>query len=262
MSETVTPPTSPSTSSTTSSLATSAASGGDAPRRRDLRRTWRILAAIVIPLGPLAVTAMRWVMPYWTDQSQEEGIAEIARDLGGIAALNWLALLGYPFMLLGALALGFALRRHVPVLATIGSGLLFTAYALGAMVGASDVVAEVMIRSGYDTATTVDLTTRVMDHPTGIVGILAFVFGHLLGLIVLGIAVARSGLVHWWVGALIVVAQPVHVISAVVVPSRALDVVGGWGATTLGFAIVALAVLRMSNDEWDAPPLPPAGSQR
>ena len=205
---------------------------------------------------------MRWVMPYWTDQSQEEGIAEIAGDLGGIAALNWLALLGYPFMLLGALALGFALRRRVPVLATIGSGLLFTAYALGAMVGASDVVAEVMIRGGYDTATTVDLTTRVMDHPTGIVGILAFVFGHLLGLILLGIAVARSGLVHWWVGALIVVAQPVHVISAVVVPSRALDVIGGWGATTLGFAIVALAVLRMSNDEWDAPPLPPTGSVR
>ncbi|KAB7744226.1 hypothetical protein GA707_12350 [Nostocoides sp. F2B08] len=224
--------------------------------RRDLRRTWRILAAIVIPLGPLAVTFMRWVMPYWTDQTTDEAVPIMADNLGGMAALNWLALLGYPFMLLGALALGFALRRRVPVLATIGSGVLFMAYALGAMVGSSDVVAEAMLRAGYDDATVVDVSTLVMDHPTGLVGILAFVFGHLLGLILLGIAVARSGLVHWWVGVLIVVAQPVHVISAVLVPSRALDVIGGWGATTLGFAIVALAVLRTSDDEWDAPPLP------
>lgn len=228
--------------------------------RRDLRRTWRILAAIIIPLGPLSVTFMRWVMPYWTDQSQEDGIAAIANDLGGIAALNWLSLIGYPFMLLGALAVGFAIRRRAPLWATFGAGLLFTAYAVASMVGASDVVAEAMVRGGYDNATIVDVTTRVMDHPTGIVGILAFVFGHLLGHIVLGIAVVRAGLVQWWVGALIVLSQPVHVISAVVVPSRALDVIGGWGATTLGFTLVALAVLRMSDDEWDAPPLPREGS--
>lgn len=252
MSETLTP--SPSPSPSPSSPGSSPA--GPVSTRRDLRRTWRILAAIVIPLGPLAVTFMRWVMPYWTDQTPDEAVPVMADNLGGMAALNWLALLGYPFMLLGALALGFALRRRVPLLATLGSGVLFTAYALGSMVGASDVVAEAMLRAGYDDTTVVDVSTLVMDHPTGLVGILAFVFGHLLGLILLGIAVARSGLVHWWVGALIIVAQPVHVISAVVVPSRALDVIGGWGATTLGFAIVALAVLRMSDDEWDAPPLP------
>ena len=247
MSETLTP---------TPASAPSPRAAAAAPTRRDLRRTWRILAAIVIPLGPLAVTFARWVMPYWTDQTQEAAIPVMAENLGDMAALNWLALFGYPFMLLGALALGFALRRRVPLLATIGSGVLFTSYALGAMVGASDVVAEAMLRAGYDHGTTADVTTVLMDHPTGLVGLLAFVFGHLLGMILLGIAVARSGLVHWWVGVLIVVAQPVHVISAVVVPNRALDIIGGWGATTLGFAIVALAVLRMSDDEWDAPPLP------
>jgi len=254
MSETLAP--APSPSSRAAAVSPDAPAAVPVSTRRDMRRTWRILAAVVIPLGPLAVTFMRWVMPYWTDESPEAGVAAIADDLGGIAALNWLALFGYPFMLLGALALGFALRRRVPVLATLGSGVLFTAYALGGLVGASDVVAEAMLRAGYDEASTVDVTTLVMDHPTGLVGILAFVLGHLLGLVLLGIAVIRSGLVHWWVGALIIVAQPVHVISAVVVPSRALDVIGGWGATTLGFAIVALAVLRMSDDEWDAPPLP------
>jgi hypothetical protein len=73
-------------------------------------------------------------------------------------------------------------------------------------------------------------------------------------MVLLGIGVVRARLVPWWVGAMIVVSQPVHVISAVVVPSRALDVLGGWGVTTLGFVFVALAVLRMTDDEWDLPP--------
>ena len=97
MSETLTP---------TPASAPSPRAAAAAPTRRDLRRTWRILAAIVIPLGPLAVTFARWVMPYWTDQTQEAAIPVMAENLGDMAALNWLALFGYPFMLLGALALG------------------------------------------------------------------------------------------------------------------------------------------------------------
>ncbi|MDD0858537.1 hypothetical protein NHF46_13645 [Arthrobacter alpinus] len=40
-----------------------------APPVRDLRRFWRIGAAVLIPLGPLGVTIGRGIMPYWTDQS-------------------------------------------------------------------------------------------------------------------------------------------------------------------------------------------------
>jgi hypothetical protein len=40
------------------------------------------------------VTAMRWVMPYWADQTQDEAIPVIADNLSGIAALNRLALFG------------------------------------------------------------------------------------------------------------------------------------------------------------------------
>jgi hypothetical protein len=45
-----------------------------------------------------------------------------------------------------------------------------------------------------------------------------------------------------------------HVIAAVVFPSRLLDIVAGWGLTTVGFAFVAAAVLRMPDDEWDPAP--------
>jgi hypothetical protein len=219
---------------------------------RDLRATWRVMAAATIVLGPLLVTVLRGVMPYWTDEDQRGIVAGISGSLGRAAALNYLALLSYPFLLLGALAVGFAVRRRVPVLATVATGILFGGLSLASFVGSSDVVAEAMARDGgYDQATIVDVTQLVMDHPTGIIGILAFILGHLLGMVLLGVAVVRAGLVPWWVGAMIIVSQPVHVVSAVLVPSRALDVVGGWGLTTLGFAFVALAVLRMTDDEWD-----------
>jgi hypothetical protein len=224
---------------------------------RDLRRTWRLIAAVAIALGPLMVTVLRGVMPYWTDDSQAEIVAGIAGDLDSAALMNVLGLACYPFLLLGALATAYAVRRRTPLLATVGGGILFTALALASSVGASDVLAEAMARSGdFDQATIVETTQLLMDHPTGIIGILSFVLGHLTGMVLLGIAVVRAGLVPWWAGTAIVVSQPVHVISAVVVPSRALDVVAGWGLTSVGFVVVAIAVARMHDDEWDLPPIP------
>lgn len=223
---------------------------------RDLRRTWRLIAAVSIALGPLLVTVLRWVMPYWTDDSQAEIVAGIAGDLDAAAVMNALGLACYPFLLIGALATAYAVRRRTPVLATLGGGILFTSLALASFVGASDVLAEAMARSGdYDQATIVETTQLLMDHPTGIIGILSFVLGHLTGMILLGIAVVRAGLVPWWVGAAIVVSQPVHVIAAVVISSRALDVIAGWGLTTVGFVFVAIAVARMRDDDWDLPPI-------
>ena len=222
---------------------------------RDLRRTWRLLAAASIVLGPLLVTVLRAVMPYGTNEGQEKIVAGISGSLGRAAALNYLGLFSLPFLLLGALATGFAVRRQVPLLATMATAVLFGGLSMASIVGASDVLAEAMARDGgFDQATIVEVTQLLMEHPTGLIGILCFIVGHLLGMVLLGIAVVRARLVPWWVGAMIVVSQPVHVISAVVVPSRALDVLGGWGVTTLGFVFVALAVLRMTDDEWDLPP--------
>lgn len=226
---------------------------------RDLRRTWRILAAVSIVLGPLLVTLLRAVMPYWTDEGQAEIVASFAEAPGRGELMNYLALASYPFLLGGALATGYACRRRVPMLATVGSLILFGSLAMASYVGSADVIVQAMLATGdYDQAAIVEISTLLMEHPTGLIGILFFVFGHLTGMILLGIAVVRARLVPWWVGALIVASQSVHVISAVLVPSRALDVIGGWGATTVGFVFVALAVLRMSDDEWDAAPGPRA----
>lgn len=108
---------------------------------------------------------------------------------------------------------------------------------------------------GDDQASVAADATVLMDAPGMLAGALTFVIGHLIGMVLVAIAVVRARVVAWWVGALIAVAQPIHVVSAVIVPNRALDVVLGWGATTVGYAIVAFAVLRTSDDEWDLPPV-------
>lgn len=221
---------------------------------RDLRRLGRWAAAISIVLGPLLVTVLRAILPYWTSDEPATAIDSIAASPGRIAAVNWLSVVSYPFLVFGAVSVAYAVRRRVPVLAWVGGGVLFTGLTVASMVGASDLLAEVMTREGYDRALTLQLTTQFMEHPAGLFGLLGFVLGHIVGMVLLGIAVARSRLVPWWVGAAIVVAQPVHVVAAVIAPSRALDVIGGWGLTTAGFAFVALSVLRMSDDEWDLPP--------
>lgn len=224
---------------------------------RDMRRTWRLTAAVSIVAAPLLVTVLRAVMPYWTDGDQAEIVAGIADAPGRAAAMNWLALFAYPALLALPLAVGFAIRRRVPVLATVSAGVLFLALALGAVVGAQDVLVDALARDGgYTQAQITEIATVFVEAPVGIAGLIAFVLGHLAGMALLGIAVVRARLVPVWVGAAIVVSQPMHVISAVVFPSRLLDIVAGWGLTTVGFGFVAAAVLRMTDDDWD--PLPPA----
>ena len=52
---------------------------------RDLRRTWRRLAAASLILGPLGVTLIRTVMPYWTNDSTAEMVAGMAAAPGRAA---------------------------------------------------------------------------------------------------------------------------------------------------------------------------------
>lgn len=223
---------------------------------RDLRRTWRRTAAAALVLGPLGVTAIRAVMPYWTDDTPAEMVAGFAADPGAAATMNWLSLAVTPFLLLSALAMGFVARRRAPVIATWGAVVLFGAYGLGSAVSAPDVLVAALVGRGDDQASIAATAALLMDHPPMLAGALSFVVGHLVGMVLVAVAVVRAGVVAWWVGVLIAVAQPVHVVSAVVVPNRLLDVVLGWGATTVGYALVARAVLRTPDDEWDLAPLP------
>jgi len=79
-----------------------------------------------------------------------------------------------------------------------------------------------------------------------------FVLGHILGAILMGLALRGSIPTVGWLAMLLT--TPVHVLSFVVLQMPALDM-AAWLLMTLSFACCAVKIIKTPNDEWDLPPL-------
>ena len=79
-------------------------------------------------------------------------------------------------------------------------------------------------------------------HPSMDVGLAIFVVGHVLGTVLFGIALLRSGRVPAWAAWAVAISQPLHFIATVFVGSPTLDLIG-WSLTGVGLAVVARALL-------------------
>jgi hypothetical protein len=129
--------------------------------------------------------------------------------------------------------------------------LLVPAYlSMGRLVG-SDVLLWVGVHAGVDQPTLVRLYST--DHPSTMVAAAVFVIGHVVGTVLLGIALWRSSAVPRWAAVLTLVAQPLHFTAAVLLSSPALDL-AAWDLNALGFAVAGLAILRLPDDDWDLAP--------
>jgi hypothetical protein len=89
-----------------------------------------------------------------------------------------------------------------------------------------------------------DLMRFSSPHAATAVGI--FVIGHILGTVLLGLALVRSRAVPVVVGALLVVSQPLHLVAYVIVQSWALDA-AAYGLTALGLGAAGIAYYRQAR---------------
>jgi len=89
---------------------------------------------------------------------------------------------------------------------------------------------------------------------TGIPGVSTnlFVLGHIIGAILMGLALRGSIATVGWLAMLLT--TPMHVVAFAVLQMPALDM-AAWLLMTLAFACCAVKIVKMSNDEWDLPPL-------
>ena len=217
----------------------------------DLRHVSRLLAALVLPIGPLAVAGLRYVLPYFSASTPRETATDVLAAEGRQSVVLWLGLIATFTLLPGVLAVGRLTRRGAPKMTAAAMLMVVPGYlALTYMIG-SDLVLWTGARAGLDPSALAELADTV--HPTSNIAAVVFVVGHVIGTVLLGLALLRSSSVPAWAAIVTVVAQPMHFVAFVILGSPALDC-ASWAANSVAFAVVAVAILRLPDDEWDLPP--------
>ena len=201
--------------------------------------------AVIMPIGPLAIAIVRGILPYKTTDSNATLAAQVASHQGTETLVVWLTFIAMLTLIPGVIAVGLMARRGAPRLGTVGLVLTFAAFMslFWSTVAGSDNVALAAARIGVSPV----LTGRLLDSMGAVpaigLGSDLFVIGHILGLVLIGIALWRGRVLPSWAALLIAASQILHFIFAVIVPVHALDGVA-WGLTAVGFAVAALTLVR------------------
>ncbi len=220
---------------------------------RDLRRTSRLLAAVILPVGPLAVAVIRAVLPYYTATTNGQTVDDVVADPGQQSVVLWAAFIAALTLLPGILAVGRLTRRRAPTATFVGVLLAGVGYLVLPIMVAADVLLWTGANAQLDRASLVHLMDSV--HPTVGLALALFVLCHVTGTVVLGVAMWRSRAVPRWAAVATAVSQPLHFIALVILANAVVDT-GAWLLNALGFMAASVAILRLSDDEWELPSLP------
>lgn len=97
-----------------------------------------------------------------------------------------------------------------------------------------------------DNAATTQILDQMAAHPSAAIALMLFVIGHILGTVLLGIALWKGRIVPAWAALVLIVSQPLHLVFAVVVPNGLPDA-AAWSLTAIGFAAAGIALVRSSG---------------
>ena len=219
------------------------------PAARSPRGLWPV--ALLMPAGPAAVGLLRYLLPYYDESTNAGMAAAAAQQHGRQSAVLWLGFVAMLTLVPGVFALAQLTRRTAPRLTAWGMALAVPGYlSLGGLLATDQ-----MLWSGHAAGLPGASTASLLDnaHPTLGLSLGIFVLGHVLGTVLLGIALARSGRAPSWAGLVLAVSQPLHFVAVVIVGSNTLDLIA-WSLTALAMAVAALALLRLdgtaTGSEW------------
>lgn len=220
----------------------------------DLRRTWRVLLAVTAPLGAAAIAVSRVVTPYATTDDTASAVDAIAAHPTATQTNLWLGAVAMLFLLPGVVAVAFVTRRRTPRLTTWAVGISWLAFTAGIASPTTDSLLLAAVEEGVDPGSAVRIVEAMAAQPAAGALLGLFVVGHIVGTVLLGLALLRARVVPRWVAIGLMVSQPVHLVSFMT-GLAALDLVAGWGLTTVGFAGASVALLRMRDDDFELPPM-------
>ena len=219
----------------------------------DLRTRNRWFAAILMPIGPLAVAIVRFILPYNTSDKAAVIVAKVAAHPGQEKAVLWLTVVAFLTLVPGAFAAIKLASRRAPVLTALAACLLIPGYLALVGVALIDDVAYAGVTHNVNQATVSTLADAVNKLPTTSLLSNIFVAGHLIGSVVLAFALRKARAVPTAGWIILGISQPVHLVAAIS-GNHLLDLIG-WGMTAIGMGFAALAVIRTRDDDWDLPPL-------
>lgn len=217
----------------------------------DTRRATRRLAAVLIPVGPLAVAFLRFVLPYFTAPDADAVVKDVMTRADRQSLVVWLGFIALLTLVPGVLWVGRLTRRRAPKLTAVALLLAVPGYLSLSALLATDTLLWVGVNQNVAPEVLAGMYEAL--HPSQFVGMALFVLGHVIGTILLGIALWRSRAVPAWAAIMTIVAQPLHFVAAMIVGSPPLDL-AAWGLNAIGFAAASVAILRLPDDDWDAPP--------
>ncbi len=196
----------------------------------------RTLATSVAVAGPLGVAAIRMRVPYAVTDGPEAMAAAVAADLDAMSWVLWFGLLAMLALVPATILVSMAPLRRSRALTMVGMVLAVAGYASLGMLVAADLLLHGSVAAGLDTATAAQVLNSA--HPVADVGVAVFVPAHLLGTILLGVALWRTRTAPRWAAGAVIASQPLHVLSAVVLVSPIADG-ASWLLLAVGFGAVA-----------------------
>ncbi len=222
----------------------------DALPATDQGRRLRFTAlAVIAPIGPLAIAGIRAVLPYQTVDGNADLAAEVAANQSAQSTLLWLSLIASLTLVVGVVVLSVVAVRGAPVLGSIGAVLAVAGYSsLFFGVLPSDATALAAVQAGVDNATAAQILDQLAAHPSAAIALMLFVIGHILGTVLLGVALWKGRMVPAWAALVLIVSQPLHLVFAIVVPNGLLDA-AAWSLTAVGFAAAGVALIGLSSRE-------------
>ncbi len=210
------------------------------------RRSWgTILTAVLMPVGPAAVAALRFLMPYNTTDPTSVIVDKMIADPGRERVVVWLFVVALLTLAPGAIATIRLAARSAPRLAGFTAALLVPGYLALAGVGLVDFVGLTGASGGASRSAVLAVVDQLTASlPVTVLSII-FVAGHLSGTVLLGIALYRARMLTVVPALILAVSQPIH-LTAALTGNHTLDLIG-WGMTAVGMTFAARALLRTTG---------------
>ncbi|CAM5691998.1 hypothetical protein [Streptomyces aurantiogriseus] len=202
----------------------------------------RVLLALSAVLGPLLFLAAFSVQPYETTDSTKEIVAAIAENESAVQFAQWAMALGLILLVLGTLAVGLLATARSPKLGLWGTAVLATGWLAIATTPNLDQVALGGLEKGVGQEALVAVTDGTYELAVNGIPTLYFVAAHVIGAILLGVALLRGRAIAPWAAWALILSMPVNVVGFVagLLPVVLLS----FALMAVGFGAAGLVILR------------------